>query len=168
MRFLFVFVFFASFTIAQDIEKENGLKKNSFSFNAGSVAVIHGIGLSYQRIFPKVRNLGKFKNASSVVSIGTNIIHSENSLFGITEINRFLIPHISYGLINNIERDHHVEVYIGISYKHETSYSFRSSPNTILPVVKFGYRYQEPKNNLVFTCGIGSVNLLYIGLGYAF
>ena len=95
-------------------------------------------------------------------------VDSENSLFGITEINRFLIPHISYGLINNIERDHHVEVYIGISYKHETSYSFSSSPNTILPVVKFGYRYQEPKNNLVFTCGIGSVNLLYIGLGYAF
>ena len=168
MRFLFVFVFFASFAFAQDIENQNGLNKNSLSFNAGSIVFINGIGLSYQRIFPKVRNLGKFKQANSVVSIGTNITHSENSLWGITEINRFLIPHISYGLINNVERDHHMEIYIGISYRYETSYSFSSEPNTILPHFKFGYRYQAPQKNLVFKCGIGSVNLLYIALGYAF
>ena len=70
---------------------------------------------------------------------------------GITEINRFLIPHISYGLINNVERDHHLEIYIGIFYGYETSYSLVLT-NRILPLVKFGYRYQAPQKNLVFKC----------------
>ena len=161
-------MFLSSLAFGQDIEKTNSLNKNCISLNAGSMILINGIGLSYQRIFPKVRSLGKFKQVNSVVSIGTNIIHSENSLWGITEINRFLIPHISYGFINNVERDHHMEIYIGISYRYETSYSFSSTPNKILPLFKLGYRYQAPQKNLVFTSGLGSVEGLYIGLGCAF
>ena len=165
-------MFLSSLAFGQDIEKTNSLNKNCISLNPGSMILINGIGLSYQRIFPKVINFLRFEQANSVVSLGANIVHFENYLahlyVGPRQINRYIIPHISYGLINNVERDHHIEIYIGISYRHEISYYFSSKPNKILPLFKLGYRYQAPQKNLVFTSGLGSVEGLYIGLGCAF
>ena len=156
----------SSIAFGQDFDNQNLLKKNSFSFNAGSIVVGHGIGVNYQRIFPKFFNFFPFKQTSSVVSVGTKLNHYENTLMGYLSIERVLFPYISYGLITNVERKNHFEIYLGLCYRHEiTPYP---APNTILPVVKFGYRYQAPQKNLVFTCGLGSVDLLYVGLGYAF
>ena len=46
MRVLFVLLLLSSVAFGQDFDNQNFLKKNSFSFNAGSIVIGHGIGVN--------------------------------------------------------------------------------------------------------------------------
>jgi len=59
------------------------------------------------------------------------------------------------------EQNHHFEM----SYGASISYDSRGNQLWPLPVVNWGYRFKKPNSKFYFRTGLGSPEVLYIGIG---
>ena len=146
------------------------LQKNSLSFNVGTVILVNGIGVKYQRLFP-------YENFRFTTTIGADIFRLK--FIGIDD---FFVPSLRFGLITGKSKRHHIEFNAGLGWLYMqspksgfgpfTSTPFMSSPSTersyFIQVANIGYRFQVPDNGFVFRTGVGFPELLYVSFGMAF